>query len=440
VDAYFSGPCDPIRVDMGAFENADCNGNQQRDETELDGNDLDNNLILDSCQDCNENGQRDDLDIDGCHPCNAACQDCNDNGRPDKCDIRDGCEADDNQNGIPDGCENPGTNLRQFVAPIASNGRGLAFDGTDLYYTLNSDAHRDIYQVTTHGELTGAETITPICPSGGSPVEGRKIGALAFDGTGATPTLWAATYDALDPVIFRVDIATGEVLETIDSLPLNPNDPTDFPHGIDGLAFDPSDNSLFYSADLAIEVFNIAASGGPGCEAIAAEQDPSRGFFFPEADMAGHAFDGTFLYTGQGTEHFGDPNSNPDEQILRTLPDSPEVLLSFRPLTATGGQFRLEDLAFDSVTFAPKCAVWANEATEANNRIAAFEVPCPCQDYCRCDCAVPPDGTVNVVDFLATLAQWGGPGSCDCAEPPDGTVDVIDFLAMLATWGDCPGR
>jgi hypothetical protein len=45
---------------------------------------------------------------------------------------------------------------------------------------------------------------------------------------------------------------------------------------------------------------------------------------------------------------------------------------------------------------------------------------------------------VNVVDFLALLAQWGGVGSCDCDQPPDGVVNVVDFLAILADWGSCP--
>ncbi|MHC4766307.1 MAG: choice-of-anchor D domain-containing protein, partial [Planctomycetota bacterium] len=57
---------------------------------------------------------------------------------------------------------------------------------------------------------------------------------------------------------------------------------------------------------------------------------------------------------------------------------------------------------------------------------------------CPCDCEDPTDGTVDVGDFLALLAQWGGPGTCDCEVPPDGTVDVGDFLALLATWGPCP--
>jgi hypothetical protein len=57
---------------------------------------------------------------------------------------------------------------------------------------------------------------------------------------------------------------------------------------------------------------------------------------------------------------------------------------------------------------------------------------------CPADCALPPDGVVNVVDFLALLGQWGGTGLCDCADGGDGTVNVVDFLAMLGAWGSCP--
>jgi hypothetical protein len=65
-------------------------------------------------------------------------------------------------------------------------------------------------------------------------------------------------------------------------------------------------------------------------------------------------------------------------------------------------------------------------------------VPDECENLCPCDCEEPPDGTVDVGDFLALLAQWGAPGPCDCEDPPDDTVDVGDFLALLAAWGPCP--
>jgi hypothetical protein len=58
---------------------------------------------------------------------------------------------------------------------------------------------------------------------------------------------------------------------------------------------------------------------------------------------------------------------------------------------------------------------------------------------CPADCADPPDGVVNVVDFLALIGDWGGSGPCDCADGGDGVVNVVDFLAMLGAWGSCPG-
>jgi hypothetical protein len=60
-----------------------------------------------------------------------------------------------------------------------------------------------------------------------------------------------------------------------------------------------------------------------------------------------------------------------------------------------------------------------------------------CADACPCDCADGGDGVVNVVDFLALIAEWGGPGACDCADGRDGIVNVLDFLAIIADWGPC---
>ena len=55
-------------------------------------------------------------------------------------------------------------------------------------------------------------------------------------------------------------------------------------------------------------------------------------------------------------------------------------------------------------------------------------------DCCPWDCG-DGDGSVDIDDFLAVIAQWGGPGSCDF----DGDdVDIDDFLAVIANWGVCP--
>jgi hypothetical protein len=55
---------------------------------------------------------------------------------------------------------------------------------------------------------------------------------------------------------------------------------------------------------------------------------------------------------------------------------------------------------------------------------------------CPWDCADPADGQVDVLDFLALLAQWGQVGtSCDVN---GGGVDITDFLEMIGSWGACP--
>ena len=32
----------------------------------------------------------------------------------------------------------------------------------------------------------------------------------------------------------------------------------------------------------------------------------------------------------------------------------------------------------------------------------------------------------------------GRKDTCDCAQPPDGVVNITDFLFMLGSWGPCP--
>jgi len=59
----------------------------------------------------------------------------------------------------------------------------------------------------------------------------------------------------------------------------------------------------------------------------------------------------------------------------------------------------------------------------------------PLVETCPWDCGGDFNGVVNVIDFLALLAQWGTPGYCDF---DGGGVSVTDFLLMLSHWGPCP--
>jgi len=107
-----------------------------------------------------------------------------------------------------------------------------------------------------------------------------------------------------------------------------------------------------------------------------------------------------------------------------------------------GGPVTLASLESDEVwaTLVPDGTTTFNAAVEGESELflplsdgEAFYIV---SIDCPWDCNEPPDGLVGVQDFLAMLAQWGGPGSCDF----DGNdvVNVGDFLVMLAQWGPCP--
>ena len=53
-----------------------------------------------------------------------------------------------------------------------------------------------------------------------------------------------------------------------------------------------------------------------------------------------------------------------------------------------------------------------------------------------CDGIKPVDGVVGIVDLLALLSQWGGPGGCDFDD--DRIVGITDLIELLANWGPCP--
>jgi len=57
-------------------------------------------------------------------------------------------------------------------------------------------------------------------------------------------------------------------------------------------------------------------------------------------------------------------------------------------------------------------------------------------DDCQCLSDIVADGTVDVLDLLQVLAQWGTSGGADVNY--DGIVDVLDLLVVLGAWGACP--
>ena len=87
--------------------------------------------------------------------------------------------------------------------------------------------------------------------------------------------------------------------------------------------------------------------------------------------------------------------------------------------------------AFDcNANFVPDVCDIANGTSEDANENG---IP----DECECPGDVNNDGTVNVADLLALLANWGqsgGPADIN----GDGIVNTEDLLLLLASWGECP--
>jgi len=271
-----------------------------------------------------------------------------------------------------------GSVIATFAAPAAlsGNGRGLAFDGTDLYYSIVGSAR--IAKVTTGGTL-----IKILGPGPWS----RRIGALAFDPN--TGHLWAATYEFSPAAqFFEINTSgTGSIVSSFTIPASGANDP--FPNHIDGLAFDPSTNHLFYSTDLGFEVFEVTTAGVV-----------VNSFTLPGGrSVSGMAFDGVNLW------HAGCSFGGLCVNEIHQTDLSGTLLNNF----STAG-FLAEDLAFDPVTFAPICVVWANQAA-GRNSIRAFEVICPiinvAIDIKPQSCPNPLNTTKNGVLPVAVLGSAG---------------------------------
>ncbi len=253
-----------------------------------------------------------------------------------------------------------GAQLATFVPPNIGNGRGMAFDGTDLYYTVVG-VNR-IYKVTTAG---AAVATIPSAPPGTA----AYGGPLAWDGS----ALWTMDYSGNSFTLYRVDPTDGHTLSSCNIQTQNSADPAvtsspnigDYPDGLDY-----ENGTLWVSSEAFAN--NWVVQVDTNCHILKEFQPAAMGGY----GTSGVAFDGVNLW--------------------HSYPHTPPSLVQTDVMGApTGTSFneslQLEDLAFDNVTFAPKCAIWGNEATFGSNNLTAYEVPCVGQ----ADLAVTKTATVN---------------------------------------------
>src|SRR3989441_231390 len=250
-----------------------------------------------------------------------------------------------------------GTVLRSFVPSPTGNGRAVAFDGgTTLYYTRLGDVN--IYRATTSGASLGPIPL---------PEEGGRVqcGALAWDST--AQQLWCGSYNGTGSV-YTVNPSTG--FASLQFTHAFANDSCYGAEGegasIDGLAFDPSDSTLWLSGDAARTLYHVTTAGG----SIGAFSVP----FYPGSESLG-CNTGIAVAPGGFIELALQRGADlgPHVIVKVSKSDPSTVVDSFVALTTdTPG---IEDVEFDGVTFAPKCAVWANRFG-TNQPLTAYEVGC----------------------------------------------------------------
>jgi hypothetical protein len=86
----------------------------------------------------------------------------------------------------------------------------------------------------------------------------------------------------------------------------------------------------------------------------------------------------------------------------------------------------------------PTCMRSIQDETLLSNAVCLAVGGCAQEHPCPWDCGIPHNKTVDIIDFLALLGQWGIVGApCDFGLGSPG-VSVNDFLKLLSAWGPCP--
>ncbi len=283
--------------------------------------------------------------------------------------------------------------LRQFPLPQPAgqsffNGRAIAFDGKTLWanFAPTYNPETKIYQVDTNGNLLRVLNI------------GVGVGSLAFNP--ATGKLYGGNYEfGHQGNVYQIDPASGQTSRLFTFFfPSGDNCFGQEPGFIDGLEYRPDSNSLQLSDDGGKTVYNVTLGGA----VISSFSMSTTG----GQCNSGIAFDGAGLWL---VDVF-------NQRIIHTdLQGNPNKVLS------TPGSFP-EDLAYDTRTFAPACALWANEHTFKVPTIRAYQVPCGAPSFIQ----NAKQEMGQIADNTNLIGEFTGAASIACIDVPD--------LAELCAW------
>jgi hypothetical protein len=228
----------------------------------------------------------------------------------------------------------------EFTTSLCCNGRAIAFDGTNLYLTVSAgsgDAPERIYKATTNdGRIVSSVSA------------GTSIGALAFNAGHLYGGNYADTGDVYD-----INPSDGS------KTTLFPFDDTSCTYGryIDGLEY-LSSGTLAISGDLCTNVFFKTLGG--------ADASPQFTTTSPNSGITTDGGGGLWLALLETSQA-------PDGTLLVHRDAAGNIVAGDE---VTIDDYEAEDLAYDSVTFAPTCAVWMNQATFGAPQVHAVAVPC----------------------------------------------------------------
>jgi hypothetical protein len=267
--------------------------------------------------------------------------------------------------------DTPGDQLRVIYAPVgawlgvavAANCRG------ELFYT-NYQVDT-LYKMDAWGNYMGEVPI--LDATGPAPYPPLTLGEMSWDES--RQMLWAGTDDETPVKIFLLDPVTGFAYYQFDGqvgIPLT-----------DGIAFDPTDGTVWHSTDVSSDIAHFTATGIP-----LPSLTPLDAAGNPHGSISG-------ICVGTGNTMYVGHNGL---GIITRVDKTTGAFLS--TFAVPGG--RDEGLECDAINFAPNLVIWCKGAYD--NSFTAFEV-----EAGTCVCYQPPD----TCDLTYQEVDMGDLSRCD---------------------------
>lgn len=260
-------------------------------------------------------------------------------------------------------------------------GVGTTYDGANLWYTCHGQSPDLLRADPRTGQVTASYSI-----AGG-------LGALAYDA--GRNAIWAGNSGGNSGNVYLITL-DGSRNVTGSSLKFNTC--SAFCNDIDdGLAYDSSDDTLYYSPDTSTTIYHYSSAG-------------SLISSFP---WAGSSCYNSGLALGGGDIYEGSDGCNMVWVVAKTAPST--VLFSFSTVVSGDPNFRDESLTCDPNTFSyeGKSVMWSKEAYSPM-RAHAFEVPSG-------TCGVGGGSTSSPIGGPITKQEKGSPSEnptdCNTAQP-----------------------